>query len=283
MSFKKPTSFKDLLIHSGVILGSSLFALVFIFYIYLPMRTNHGETITVPDVGGMSPTELSEFLGRRNLRFQVTKDSSYSPDFPALVVLSQVPKPNTKVKENRKIYVTLNAERPPLIRMPNLIDLSLTSAQKTLKAYSLKLGIITYVPDPIAFGTIHEMKMEGRTVLEGEYVEKGSTINLFVGDGRGINIFQSPNLIGLEEEEATVVIIGSGLRVGKITQTLSSRAGYVVQDSIGVDMIEMRDIPPGTVQQQYPKATKVLRLGDPIDLWVYTPDSVSTNSTILDN
>lgn len=283
MSFKKPTSFKDLLIHSGVILGSSIFAIVFIFYIYLPIRTNHGETITVPDVVGMTPTELSEFLERRNLRFQVTEDSSYSADFPPLAVLVQVPKPNTKVKENRKIYVTLNAERPPLIRMPKLIDLSLTSAQKTLKAYSLKLGKRTYVPDPVAFGTIHEMKMDGRTVLEGEYVEKGSTIDLFVGDGRGNTVFQSPNLIGLEEEEATVVIIGSGLKVGKIRTTLSSQAGYIVQDSVGADVIEMRDIPPGTVQQQYPKAAKILRLGDPVDLWIYTPDSLSTNSTILDN
>lgn len=283
MSFKKPTSIKDLLSHSGVILGFSLLAIVFIFYIYLPIRTNHGETITVPDVGGMTPSELSEFLERRDLRFQVTEDSSYSPDFPPLVVLAQVPKPNTKVKENRKIYVTLNAERPPLIRMPKLIDLSLTSAQKTLKAYSLKLGKISYVPDPVAFGTIHEMKMGGRTVLEGEYIEKGSVIDLFVGNGQGNNIFQSPNVIGLDEEEATFVIIGSGLKVGKITKTLSSKAGYVVQDSTGADIIEMRDIPPGTIQQQYPKAAKVLRLGDPVDLWIYRPDSVSSNETILDN
>ena len=282
MSFKNPTSFKDLLLHLGVVAGSAILLVVFVFFIYLPIRTNHGETITVPDVVGMTPDELSDFLDRRNLRFQVTEDSSYSPNFPALAVLRQVPKPNTKVKENRKIYVTLNAESPPLVRMPRVEDLSLKSAQMVLKSYDLKLGKIRFVPD-VFFGVVLEAKTDGRSVLEGERIEKGSVIDLVVGDGFGNTTFHSPNLIGLDQEEAEVVIIGSGLKVGKVRTTITSKAGYVVRDITGADVIEMRDIPPGTVQQQYPKAEKILKIGDPIDLWIYTPDSVNTNATILDN
>jgi len=282
MSFKKPTSIKDVLLHIGVVLGTSILLVVFLFYVYLPIKTNHGETITVPDVVGMIPTELGEFLERRNLRFEVTEDSSYSSEFEALAVLRQVPRPNTKVKENRKIYVTLNAESPPLVRMPRVEDLSLKSAQMVLKSYDLKLGKIRFVPDDF-FGVILEAKMEGRAVLEGEYLEKGSTIDLVAGDGYGNTIFQSPNLIGLDQEEAEVVIIGSGLRVGKIRDTKTSQAGFVVQDSLGLDIMEYRDVSPGSVQQQYPKAEKILRIGDPIDLWVYQPDSLSTGATILDN
>ncbi len=282
MSFKKPTTIKDLLIHAGVILGSSAFLVIFLFYIYLPIRTNHGETITVPDVVGMSPEELTEFLERRNLRFEVTEDSSYSSEFEPLSVLRQVPKPNTKVKENRKIYVTLNAERPPLVRMPRVEDLSLKSAQMVLKSYDLKLGKIRFVPDDF-FGVILEAKMDGRNVLEGENVEKGSTIDLVVGDGFGNTVFQSPNLIGLEREEAEVVIIGSGLRVGKVRFTTMSKAGFVVQDSSGLDIIDFRDVSPGSVQQQYPDAETILKIGDPIDIWVYQPDSLSTGTTILDS
>lgn len=282
MSFKRPTSIKDVLIHLAIIFGSSFLIVIFVFYVYLPIKTNHGETITVPDVVGMSPNELSEFLENRNLRFEVTADSSYSPTAPPLAVLRQVPKPNSKVKENRKIYVTLNAETPPLVRMPRVVDLSLKSTQMVLRSYDLKLGKIQYVADDF-FGVILEAKTEGRSVLEGEPLAKGSVIDLIVGDGRGNTIFQSPNLIGLEQEEAEVVIIGSGLKVGKIRTTISSQAGYVVRDSAGADVIEMRDIPPGTVQQQYPKAQKVLRIGDPIDLWIYRPDSINTDETLLSN
>ena len=185
MSFKKPTSLLDLLKHLGFVVGFLLLAVGFVFYIYLPIRTNHGDTITVPDIVGMSPTELNEFLEKRSLRYEVTEDSSYSPNFKPLAVLRQVPRPNTKVKENRKIYVTLNAERPPTVRMPKLEDLSLKSAQMVLKSYDLKLGKIQFVPDDF-FGVILEAKMEGRSVLEGENIEKGSAIDLVVGGGRGL-------------------------------------------------------------------------------------------------
>ena len=282
MSFKKPTTVKDLLTHLGVIVGSSVLLVVFVFYIYLPAKTNHGETITVPDVVGMSPIELNDFLSRRNLRFEVTKDSGYSANFEPLAVLNQVPAPNSNVKENRKIYVTLNAERPPLVRMPRVEDLSLRSAQMVLKSYDLKLGKIEFVPDNF-FGVIIEAKTDRRAVLEGEYIEKGSTIDLVAGDGFGNTIFQSPNLIGLQKEEAEVVIIGSGLKVGKIISTFTSQGVFIVGDTLGLDLTDFRNVASGSVQQQYPKARTILKIGDPIDLWVYQPDSVSSNDTILDN
>lgn len=282
MSFWKPSSIKDFLLHLVVILGSAFLVVVFVFYVWLPISTNHGESITVPDVQGLAFDELEDFLGKRDLRFEVTSDSSYSPDFPPLAVLRQVPKPNTKVKENRKIYVTLNAETPPLVKMPRLEDSSLKNAQMTLNSYSLKLGKVRYVADEI-FGTVHEAQLDGRVVLEGEKIQKGSVIDLIVGDGRGNTIFQSPMLLGLDQVEAEFVIIGSGLKVGKIRTTIKTMAGFYEIDSIGNEIIEYRNIPPGTVQQQYPRPEKILRIGDPIDLWIYTPDSVSNNGTILDN
>ncbi|WP_425391009.1 PASTA domain-containing protein [Ekhidna sp.] len=281
MTFKKPTSIKDFLIHLGVLIGSSALIVVIVFYVWLPISTNHGETITVPDIKGMTVDELDEFLGKRDLKYEPTADSSYSPDFPPLAVLRQVPKPNTKVKENRKIYVTLNAESPPKVRMPDLIDKSLKSAMMTLKSYDLLLGDITIVPDD--FFVVLETKLNGRTVLAGEKIEKGSAIDLIAGNGYGNTIFQSPNLIGLEQEEAEFAIIGSGLRVGKVRFTEKSLAGFAAVDSVGNDILEYRSISPGTVQQQYPRPEKQVRINDPIDIWIYKPDTVSNTPTILDN
>ena len=255
---------------------------IIVFYAWLPISTNHGETITVPNIQGMTVDELDDFLGKRNLRFEATADSSYSPDHPPLAVLRQVPAPNTKVKENRKIYVTLNAESPPKVRMPKVEDLSLKSAMMVLRSYDLKLGEVRYIPD-VFFGVVHEARMNGRTVLEGERIEKGSVIDLVAGDGYGNTVFQAPNLIGLEQEEAEVAIIGSGLKIGKIQATDKSLAGFGAVDSLGNDKIEYRDIAPGTVQNQYPRPEKSVKIGDPIDIWIYKPDSISNTSTILDN
>ncbi|MEO9484393.1 MAG: PASTA domain-containing protein [Ekhidna sp.] len=281
MSFRKPTSLKDYLIHLGVLIGASLLIVIIVFYIWLPITTNHGETITVPDIKGMTVDELDGFLNKRSLRFEVTADSSYSPEYPPLAVLRQVPVPNTKVKENRKIYVTLNAESPPKVRMPKVEDLSIKSALMTLKSYDLIFGEISFVPDD--FFIVLEARMDGRVVLEGERIEKGSVIDLIAGNGYGNTIFQSPNLIGLEQEEAEFAILGSGLRIGKIRATDKSLAGFAAVDSLGNDMLEYRTIAPGTVQQQYPPSERRVKIGDPIDIWIYKPDSISNTSTILDD
>lgn len=278
MSFFKPESIKDFLIHLAVILSIVLIITVAVFYIWLPVTTNHGETITVPDVQGMTVNELGEFLGKRDLRFEVTPDSSYSPEAKPLAVLRQVPAPNSKVKENRKIYVTLNAESPPKVRMPRMEDLSLKSALMTLKSYDLQFGKPKYVPD--AFFVVHEAQIDGRTVLEGEQIEKGSTIDLVVGNGFGNTVFQSPLLLGLDTEEAQTVILGSGLKVGKISYVEKNLAGFVENDST-----IYREVAPGSVQNQYPKPGKILKIGDLVDLWIYRPDSLMDNNApnLLDN
>lgn len=268
MSFLKPNNIKDLLIHIGAVIGLALVVVLFVFYVWLPISTNHGDTISVPDIVGIEESQLPEFLEDRNLRYEVTEDSSYSPDYPPLSVLTQVPPPNAKVKENRKIYVTLNSKNPPLVKMPKVEHLSLKSVQMVLKSYDFKLGKIRYVPDQF-FGVVHEAKINGRTVLEGEKIEKGTVIDLVVGDGYGNTVFQSPNLVGLELEEAKFVIIGSGLKVGNIQYSATKPND--------------EDISPDGVLSQYPQPKSVLRIGDPVDLWVYKPDSISHQSNILDN
>ena len=274
MSFFKPNSIKDLLIHVAIILSIAVLCTLFVFYLWLPSSTNHGETITVPNVKGMTLEELQEFLEKRDLRYEVTPDSTYDPNEKPLAVLQQVPAPNAKVKENRKIYVTLNAERPPKVRMPRVEDLSLKSALMTLKSYDLKFGKPKYVPDQ--FFVVHEAQIDGRTLLEGEQVEKGAVIDLVIGNGFGNTVFQSPLLLGLDMEEAQTVILGSGLKVGKITTTEKQLAGFIENDST-----IYREVSPGTVQNQLPKPGVVLKIGDLIDLWVYQPDSIATDSPNL--
>ncbi|MEM6815216.1 MAG: PASTA domain-containing protein [Bacteroidota bacterium] len=278
MSFLRPNTLKDLFAHFAVIIMIIVFAVIFIFYTWLPVSTNHGETITVPNVIGLTLEELDDFLGKRNLRFEVTEDSSYSVNAVPLEILRQVPEPNTKVKENRKIYVTINAKNPPKVRMPKVEDLSLKSAQMTLKSYDLKLGEIKYVPD-VFWGVVHEAQMNGREVLEGEFIEKGSVIDLVAGNGYGNTEFRSPTLTGLVLEEATFAIIGSGLKVGKIFYVSKNIAAFIDSDTT-----IYREIAPGAIQDQDPKPQVIVKIGDPIDLWVYKSDSVNNNSsTILDD
>ena len=147
----------------------------------------------------------------------------------------------------------------------------------TLKSYDLKFGKPKYVPDD--FFVVHEAQIDGRTILEGEKIEKGSVIDLVVGNGFGNTIFQSPLLLGLDMEEAQTVILGSGLKVGKISFVTESKAGFTENDTT-----IYRDVSPGAVQNQYPKPGVVLKIGDIIDMSIYRPDSLASDApNILDN
>ncbi|RED96169.1 PASTA domain-containing protein [Marinoscillum furvescens] len=281
MSIFKINSWKDLLLHVGVIVTLGVLFVFIFFFVYLPMSTNHGETITVPDVTGVHVDDLDEFLEVRNLRFEVQEDSGFSADLPPLTVLHQFPLPSAKVKENRKIYVSLNAEKPPLVRMPKLVGGSVKNAQFVLKTYDLNLGEIKYVPD-LALNYVLEQRLEEREVLEGERIPKGSTINLVVGDGLGKQTLESPNLIGLDLESAQFAIVGSGLKIGEITHEKEGVAVVKVELEDGTFEYEEQPVAPGAVFKQRPTSGRSMRLGQMVDLWIYSPDSLNTSPTLLD-
>ena len=69
---------------------------------------------------GMELNEIDEFLSDRDLRYEILDDSSYSSEYPPYTILQQNPSENEKVKENRKIYLTLNSSIPPKIKMPKI-------------------------------------------------------------------------------------------------------------------------------------------------------------------
>ena len=232
-----------------IILGV-LFTLLFIFFqLYLPNYTNHGQTVTVPDLDGFHYDELGSYLDERNLVLEITPDSGFVADVKPLHVLKQNPKPGAKVKQNRKIYITLNAENAPLVNMPNLVNTPLKNAQEILSNFGLVRGEIVYVPD-IGINVVLEQKYRGRNIKEGMEIAKGSQIDLVVGDGLGNQTLAIPNLLGMDEGEAEFLVIGSGLRVG----TLS----YVKTDTV----------PQGTIIQQLPPAGVNAKTGEIIDLWI---------------
>ena len=257
--------FKNLILMIG---GVSLI-IFFLFYIYLPIKTNHGDTITVPNLIGMELKDIDEFLSDRDLRYEILDDSSYSSEYPPYSILQQNPSENEKVKENRKIYLTLNSSIPPKIKMPKIINGSVKNAQLILKSYDLKLGEITYVPD-MARNAVLKMFIEGDSVSENDLVLKGSIVDLEVGNGLGNQIFDTPDLINLDLEEARFTIIGSGLRLGNIIYQDSGYYNNKILDEEGNEIFEKVWVNPGKVFRQSPiKSTKV-KIGRRINLWIVT-------------
>ena len=252
--------------HTVLLIIAAITAIFGFFYIFLPSYTNHGETITVPDVVGIPIDEIDEFLTKRNLRFSITRDSSYSSKHLPGTVLKQFPVASTQVKENRKIYLTLNAKNPPTIEMPDLVGGSLKSAQLMIKSRDLKLGKITYVPDDFPL-TVLAQRFQGREIEKGSKVQKGTIIDLDVGDGKGQTTFHTPILLGYDEDEAKFTIVGSGLKVGKVNYYKPSE---VTIDSVLIDLgyENQKDLMAGMVFRQHPIGEEPTQIGNRVDLWI---------------
>ena len=71
MSFAKPETWFDVLLHFFLIAVVGLLLVLGFFYVYLPITTHHGETIVVPKVTGMSLANLDNFLDERDLAYFV--------------------------------------------------------------------------------------------------------------------------------------------------------------------------------------------------------------------
>jgi eukaryotic-like serine/threonine-protein kinase len=242
-------SLKNILINLLIIIGISIFLGFLFLKVYLPLYTNHGETVSVPDLSGYKFDEAASVIKSSGLQYEVSIDSAFSAEQPALAVLKQIPSANSQVKSGRKIYLTLNARNAPIIKMPNLVNMPLKNVQEILANLGLERGDIIYIPD-IGINVVLEQRYRGVTIKEGFEVAKGSKIDLVVGDGMGNQILQVPNLIGMEEEDAEFLILGSGLRVGR--KTLNAT------DSVA----------PGKVYLQAPAFGTEVRTGEIIDLWI---------------
>lgn len=248
------SSFKSVLLHLAIILLFCVGIVVGFFYWYLPSTTNHGETVEVPKLEGKSLADLEELLERKSLRYQVS-DCTYVKGKRPLTVLSQYPKPKTLVKENRRIYVSIAAVSPPKVKMPNLIDASLKNAQLVLKSYDLVLGSYKSVPH-FAKNAVLKQFLGTREIKPGEFIPKGSVINVLVGDGLSSTKVLIPNLIGSSYSEA-----------GGILDALQLELSVVGWDPSSTEE-------PGTIIKQKPAFVRgdSIPRGQIVDVWVAGAD-----------
>ncbi|MBK5280342.1 MAG: PASTA domain-containing protein [Bacteroidia bacterium] len=252
---KKKSLFRDntlLSILSALAIVFSILLIIAIsyFYIYLPNYTNHGESVIVPELNGIKIEELDSFLVNHKLRYELN-DSAYSGDFPPLTVVRQFPKPGSYVKEDRKIYISINRVSPPTVPIPDLVDRSRINAEVVLKSNELIRGRILYEPSPF-LNLVKELRYQGKPIEVGVRVPKGSVIDIVIGDGNGSADFTMGNLIGDAYEQALYKINGWNLHLGD------------VEIPEGVDTTGV--IP--FVYKQIPLVGDSVRVGDPVTLWL---------------
>lgn len=166
-----------------VIAGLVTVLLCFAYLFWLDWYTNHDQEIKVPNLEKLTLTQVDQQLEQFNLRRKIIDSASFNPAYAPRTVIEQDPLAGKLVKENRQVYIKLNASGYGKVTVPNLIYKTKRQAIPTLKALGFKIGDITYKPN-IAENTVLEMRYKGKELEPGTQLNKTSTIDLVLADGR---------------------------------------------------------------------------------------------------
>ncbi|MDV7140926.1 PASTA domain-containing protein [Maribacter sp. TH_r10] len=156
--------------------------LVLVTLRWLNSSTNHGEFVEVPDFAKMSVMDMRSAIEDAGLRYEVLDSANYNPNYPRFSIIEQDPKAGTKVKEDRKIYFTVNPSGYKKVTVPNIIQVTQRNASSMLKAVGLDVQRVTYI-DELGKDMVYQIKFKGKYIKPGDKLPKTSKIELVCGNG----------------------------------------------------------------------------------------------------
>jgi len=230
------------------------FVLLQLVMLVLKIYTGHGESLTVPDLSGMTKEQARKTLEKSGIRCEVV-DSLYVKNARHGTVVGQIPASGAHVKKNRLIYLTICTMAPEQVSMPKLTDIAYRQALNVIENSGLEIGDVIYKPSEYA-NLVLEQMVFGETAEVGMHVPKGTKVDLVVGQvssGEQINV---PDLIGENYSAVKEIVRDASLNLGAVVfdDSFSSE-----EDSINAIVWKQRPDPSDN--------TKIYK-GQSVDIWL---------------
>ncbi len=222
----------------------------------LKMYTHHGEAYPVPDLTGLTITEIKAAPQQGNFKYEVI-DSVYVNDAAPGAVVDQEPEPGFRVKQNRTVFLTINSSEQEKVALPKLTDISFRQAQVFAENSGIRIGTISYEPSEFN-DLVLRVEQDSVTLFPGELLVKGSSVDLVVGRSRGNEDTPLPDLTGVTIDMAKNLLSNAMLNMGVV---IYDRSVVTSNDSLNA-----------FVWKQYPSTrnTMQISLGTSVDLWLTT-------------
>lgn len=231
---------------------TTLLILLLGFY-SINLYTHHGEAISIPDLRGFEFVVAEKIADGKGFRVEIY-DSVHFQEKEKGTVTSQIPEPDSKVKQGRVIYVVINGFGTESVLMPDLRGISVRQATADAELFGLKIGKLSYVPDIST--TVLDQHFRGSVIKPGALIERGSVIDLVVGKGESNEKTIVPNVVGLTIEEAEAVLLPQSLNIG-----------VAVFDN---SVLNAKDTAEARIWKQFPRNSKdaEIKLGSYVDVWL---------------
>lgn len=195
-----------------------MYALLFFLGLFLVVvfglriYTRQDTFLSVPDFRGLTEEQAQNTAGSD---FKLEIGYTYVNDKPRGVVLDQFPDPQEKVKPGRSIYLNVVSTEEPIVKLPDLINVSKREAEAVLQSYGINVKELIYKRDE-ARDMVLEVEYKGKKIHPGAELPKDAEVTLYLGDGFGSEIVVVPDCTGLEFSEAKMVIEAFTLLVGNV-------------------------------------------------------------------
>ncbi len=219
----------------------------------MPLYVRGGKVVVVPDVSGKSFEDAEQQLKELGL---VAKRGYeiYDPKKKLGTVLSQNPLPQSKVKQGRSVYLSVNTARRENVPLPDFKGRTITDAKLTLERLNLRLGKVeeVNVTKKEEDGVILSQSIAPGTNVGVETVVSFKIGRLPLQDGKLQGVL--PDVLQKTLSEAEAMIVTAGFTIGRVQYRYST------------------SLVPNTVIAQSPKQGELVPLGKPVDLVVSTND-----------
>ena len=183
-----------------------------------------GQEVEVPEIRNLSAREAYNQLAEAGLKMEKIGEE-YNSEIEAGHVVTQDPEPGKMVKEGRQVRVILS-KGPEMVKVPNLVNTTLSDARFELKNMGLQLG----EPENIYDNRVPEGNIVSQEPRANRQVPAGSSVDVMVSLGPKPEQTQVPDLVGKFEEEAKSSLQARKLAIGKVDRQDSTEyfAGQVV-------------------------------------------------------
>lgn len=192
--------------------------------LWLRLYTQHGQKITVENYLDALVTDAIRDARTKRLNM-VIEDSIFVVGRTGGIILAQNPKPGSKVKKNRRIYVTVTkteADLIPVSSLPAMYGHEINSVRKSLRQrFAIDSEILASVFDDGPPNMVMAVVFNGDTIIDATrkaddfLIPKGALLHFIVSKDRSDQV-RIPDLECITLAEADFIVRANQLMFGQI-------------------------------------------------------------------
>jgi len=163
----------------GLILATVI--IIAVVLLWLNIYTQHGKSVKVPDVKGISVEKAEPFFIKNKLNYAVV-DSVYVKNAIPGSIAETTPPVGSMVKVGRTIYLKINSYLPQLVAVPDVKDTSQRQSLAMLRSLGFESITIKQVPGAYR-DLVVGLESKGAPIEAGQRIPADTPLSLLVSSG----------------------------------------------------------------------------------------------------